>query len=677
MATVRVAAEADSWSLSRGLRDYLACCFTATSSSTAANSKQGAAAGGDTSSTSGAKKELCLTPSPRTTQRVRCTHKSFSEDDDDDDTDLLMAGGQGRRPEADGASVHSAGAGSAGGRPNAGASELAIRQGLDSMLTEAAAASGRDSTASGRRSGETGDGSISGRRVEADASGSGNGMLHGDRVDGMHSALQGSRQDVNGSRHGSRNDVERNGSDVDASSIRSTHGAVSVTSSQLGHHHGPVHDDDVLVTADSSDVALLLPAATASTSQSVLGGGSPAGGSHAGDFQEDDDDEHGGLGQHTGTAAGPQSLSAESERVNVETIGENTSRHSPMDDQQSCRTPPNVHFADSDDQPGHDVRPAGVLTSCGSIRIVCRYDADRRRLTVTLHDAVDLPAGEDRGGASHSQVHVVLLPAKKLRHKTHAKPGASPTFNESFDFKVAPDELNSMGLRLRLYGCERLRRERLIGEAIVSFLSLGLQSTTGMATAVNVQPVERWIKLEPRSNISHADSLGDLTGKSGSASSLSAGSDSGSPNLSMQHGGLPELMLGLAYNETTGRLSVEVIKGSNFKNMAVSRPPDTSVKLALMSPNGQEISHSKTSVRRGQPNPLYKEMFMFQVPQSQLPDVSLLVSVFATRSLKRKEMIGWFTLGMTNSSEEEQAHWTSMRENHGEQVCRWHLLLEP
>jgi len=74
---------------------------------------------------------------------------------------------------------------------------------------------------------------------------------------------------------------------------------------------------------------------------------------------------------------------------------------------------------------------------------------------------------------------------------------------------------------------------------------------------------------------------------------------------------------------------------------------DTYAKLTLMSPNGQEITHSKTSVRRGQPNPLYKETFMFQVPESQLPEVTLMVSVFYNRNIKRKEMIGWFSLGNT------------------------------
>lgn len=33
----------------------------------------------------------------------------------------------------------------------------------------------------------------------------------------------------------------------------------------------------------------------------------------------------------------------------------------------------------------------------------------------------------------------------------------------------------------------------------------------------------------------------------------------------MQHGGVPELLIGLSYNGTTGRLSVEIMKGSNFR----------------------------------------------------------------------------------------------------------------
>lgn len=49
--------------------------------------------------------------------------------------------------------------------------------------------------------------------------------------------------------------------------------------------------------------------------------------------------------------------------------------------------------------------------------------------------------------------------------------------------------VNSMGLRVRVYGCERMRRERLIGESIVSFATIDLELETNL-----------WLPLEPRAN---------------------------------------------------------------------------------------------------------------------------------------------------------------------------------
>lgn len=46
-----------------------------------------------------------------------------------------------------------------------------------------------------------------------------------------------------------------------------------------------------------------------------------------------------------------------------------------------------------------------------------------------------------------------------------------------------------MGVRLRLYGCERMRRERLIGEAVVSFANINLELENNF-----------WLNLEPRAN---------------------------------------------------------------------------------------------------------------------------------------------------------------------------------
>lgn len=55
-----------------------------------------------------------------------------------------------------------------------------------------------------------------------------------------------------------------------------------------------------------------------------------------------------------------------------------------------------------------------------------------------------------------------------------------------------------MGIRLRLYGCERMRRERLIGEAVVSFANINLELENNF-----------WLNLEPRSNITVGSTIQD------------------------------------------------------------------------------------------------------------------------------------------------------------------------
>ncbi|KAB7505053.1 Synaptotagmin-14, partial [Armadillidium nasatum] len=225
-------------------------------------------------------------------------------------------------------------------------------------------------------------------------------------------------------------------------------------------------------------------------------------------------------------------------------------------------------------------------------------------------------------------------------------------------------DVNQLGIRLRLCACERMKRERIIGEIIVPLSSVNM----GMGNNV-------WLTLEPRaaSMLQHVEERMEV-------GSLSRSDSSGSTHSA--HGGLPELLLGLTYNGTTGRLAVEIVKGSHFRhlddyrNLNNSRPPDTYVKLSLTSSSGQEIANAKTSVRRGQPSPLFKETFMFQVALFQLPDVTLLVSVYAKRPVKRKDVIGWFSLGLHSSGEEELTHWNMMRDSRGEQISRWHVLLD-
>ncbi|XP_028942572.1 synaptotagmin-16 isoform X1 [Antrostomus carolinensis] len=297
------------------------------------------------------------------------------------------------------------------------------------------------------------------------------------------------------------------------------------------------------------------------------------------------------------------------------------------------------------------------ICKCGDLDVIFHYKASSQKLVVTVLEARDIP-DKDRSGANTWQVHTVLMPSKKQRGKTSVQRGPIPSFKDKITFsKLEPEELSSHAIRFRLYAVHKMIGEKMMGEQLFYLSNISQEGE-----------VKLTLVLEPRSNLSSADSQLSL--------SAISHSDSASSTQSLSHGGVPELLVGLSYNATTGRLSVEMIKGSHFRNLAINRPPDTYGKLCLLNSVGQEMSRCKTSIRRGQPNPVYKETFIFQVALFQLSDVTLMISIYNRRSMKRKEMIGWISMGQNSSGEEEQSHWQEMKESKGTQVCRWHTLLE-
>ncbi|XP_060610318.2 synaptotagmin-14 isoform X2 [Anolis sagrei] len=312
----------------------------------------------------------------------------------------------------------------------------------------------------------------------------------------------------------------------------------------------------------------------------------------------------------------------------------------------------------------------------GTLDVTFDYDSQEQKLLITVTAVTDIP-NYSRTSGSLWQVHLVLLPIKKQRAKTSIQRGPCPVFTETFKFNhIESEMIGNYAVRFRLYSIRRVKKERILGEKTFYLTKLNLQGKMSVP-----------VTLEPAYNISGCDSQMSMSEMSCSESTSSC--------QSLAHGSAPEILVGLLYNATTGRLAAEVIKGSHFKNLAANRPPnglfcclkhliggqvyiirDTFVKLTLLNSMGQEMSKCKTSIRRGQPNPVYKETFIFQVALFQLSDVTLILSVYNKRSMKRKEMIGWIALGLNSSGEEELNHWTEMKESKGQQVCRWHALLE-
>ncbi|TNN59387.1 Synaptotagmin-16 [Liparis tanakae] len=351
-----------------------------------------------------------------------------------------------------------------------------------------------------------------------------------------------------------------------------------------------------------------------------------------------------------------------SEEMETEEAAEDGDRNDVASDCSSTWTPEKEQ-PPQDEVPPQPVTPSPRLpiSRCGDLVLSLEYRADTEKLLVSVISARDVP-DKARSGMDSWQVHMVLLPGKKQRHRTAVQKGTEPLFNETFRFsRLDPADLQASAVRFRLYalGTSRMSREKMMGEKV---LRLGSLDPDGGPA------VETTLVLEARSNLKSLESKVSL--------STVSRSDSASSTQSLTHGGVPELLVGLTYNATTGRMMVELIKGSHFRNLAIQRPPDTYGRLTLLNSVGQEISRCKTSVRRGQPNPVYKETFIFQVALFQLSDVTLLVSIYNRRTMKRKEMVGWIALGQNSSGEEEQLHWLDMKDGRGQQVCRWHALLE-
>jgi len=312
-----------------------------------------------------------------------------------------------------------------------------------------------------------------------------------------------------------------------------------------------------------------------------------------------------------------------------------------------------------------DIGHEEFLSTAGRLQVSASYAPTAEKLAVTVIRAEDVPT-KQRGGAGSVQVRVVLLPSKKQRFKTKAKPAANPNFHETFTFSRVPQsDLHESGLRFRLYGHEKLTRDKLLGEMTASLTEFDLE---GDGEAL-------WRTLTPRNALSSSDSMYDLS-DTGSIKS-NTGSYGSVSSLAVAQSGAPELLVSLCYQSLTGRLTVEVLKASNLRNVSMQRAPDTYVKVTLLSTSGKQVAKSKTTIRKSMADPEYNESFMYEISEKDLQLVTLTIAVIAiSKARKKKEMIGWFSLGKNYSGQEEIRHWNDMIQEKEQNINCWHTLAD-
>jgi hypothetical protein len=140
------------------------------------------------------------------------------------------------------------------------------------------------------------------------------------------------------------------------------------------------------------------------------------------------------------------------------------------------------------------VQPAGeeLVSIAGRMQISASYAPTANKLAVSILKAEDLPTKE-RGGPSMVQVRVVLLPTKKQRFKTKPKSSNNASFHETFTFShVTQEEIRYGSLRIRVYGHERITRDRLVGEVNMPLSEFDLECESDTV----------WRMIIPRSQLS-------------------------------------------------------------------------------------------------------------------------------------------------------------------------------
>ncbi|CAF2627074.1 unnamed protein product [Rotaria sp. Silwood2] len=300
--------------------------------------------------------------------------------------------------------------------------------------------------------------------------------------------------------------------------------------------------------------------------------------------------------------------------------------------------------------------------SSGTLEVRFKFDAKNSKMWVFVIKAT-LEMTDNTPKQTLVQVHLTVLPSKRIRFRTRVKPIDNAMFAEEFFCKVLPDTMQSQGIRFRLYTYERFKREKLLAEATVMFAMINLDEDMCKIVPLKRAYPSQDSDLGSRSHLS-------INSYSRLNSIVQSGDGTINPLLS-------ELEIGLAYDRNQSMLILEIGKGNNFHLTCEGRAPDTYVQIKLHNLAGDEITANRTATRYGQHQPVFAERYSFNIQENCLDQITLVISVINKNSTSKNDReLGWISFGHDASGNAQVAHWDSMVSAQGETITKWHTLLE-
>nr|KAG5704862.1 hypothetical protein BaRGS_001333 [Batillaria attramentaria] len=204
-----------------------------------------------------------------------------------------------------------------------------------------------------------------------------------------------------------------------------------------------------------------------------------------------------------------------------------------------------------------------------------------------------------------------------------------PVFKERFLFAVEREDLFGRVLNLQVYAVDKYARQKVIGEADLRVGDVDLN-----------MPIKIWLNLR------------------------------GLDEKPAEYG---DILFSLSYLPTAERLTIVIVKARNLRWREGKDSGDPFVKVYLLQ-NGKKISKKKTSVKRGERNPIYNEAMIFSVPSAALPTIQLRITVAEFLPGESKTpSLGHVIVG-SNTSGTEASHWNQMMTSLRKPVAMWHYL---
>ncbi|MBN3307056.1 SYT4 protein, partial [Amia calva] len=280
-------------------------------------------------------------------------------------------------------------------------------------------------------------------------------------------------------------------------------------------------------------------------------------------------------------------------------------------------------------------KPPDREAGLGTLFFSLEYNFDKKAFIVNIKEAHGLSAMDEQSLTSDPYVKMTILPDKKHKVKTRVlRKTLDPAFDETFSFYGIPySRVSELALHFMVLSFDRFSRDDIIGEALVPLAGIDLSDGRVLMTRDIV-----------KRNIRKCVGRG-------------------------------ELLVSLCYQSTTSTLTVVVLKARHLPKPDSNNLSDPYVKVNLYQ-GKKRVCKKKTHVKKCSPNPVFNELFVFDVPsEAGLCDTSVELLLLDSDRLARNQVIGRLLLG-ANTEGTMGEHWREICDHPRRQIAKWHTLTD-